>query len=314
MRSTRKNWSHLPHDLLLQIAKRLGLIDLLRFRVVCKDFLHASSTATGENEVESLPWFLAYGRRSCECTVISYTRGSTSTKIHTLNLPQLQGGAICLGSNQGWLLVFQRGSMFFFCPFSKAKIDLPDFPCTKLKTYHTAAFSCPPWSQDCIVIVITRIDNGHIGLYLLNGGYNNNNNNNWISYKFNLEKSQLHNIEGGAYYYGETFYFFDSRGKGISYSPTEQLLKPYLNKIRRVIISSKDDQRVVEIHPPLEYSKETIGEQANQEFTFGFSSFHLLSMNVWELLGFQAAEAEFSTCGTLTQLEHLQVGIQNEKS
>ena len=100
-----RQWSNLPRDILSQVANRLGLIDLVKFRLVCKDFLSASSTATAK--IEYLPWFLLYGQGS-RCCLLSY--GENCTKRSTLNIPQLRG-ATCLASSQGWLLMFRKYSV-----------------------------------------------------------------------------------------------------------------------------------------------------------------------------------------------------------
>ncbi|KAE8726573.1 NAD(P)-binding Rossmann-fold superfamily protein, putative isoform 1 [Hibiscus syriacus] len=122
MYSTR-DWTDLP--LLSSIADRLGLIELLRFRAVSKDWYAASWFASAEIEAlpDRKPWFF---------------------------------GAECLASSDGWVLLFREGSMFFFCPMSRAMIDIPvTFPHTVIPK-NIAILSAPPTSKDCIVGVISR--------------------------------------------------------------------------------------------------------------------------------------------------------------
>ncbi|XP_061342428.1 F-box protein At4g00893-like [Gastrolobium bilobum] len=153
-------WSNLPEDLLIRIADGLGLIDFLCFRGVCKDWHNASSKAKHKCSGAD-PWFLLYDDgEGSQCSLLS-----NQDKIYTINIPELDG-ATCLASNEGWLLVFRHGSMFFFCPFSRAKIELPSCPFTELSN-HVAAFSSVPTSQDCIVVVISRINDHELKLYLL---------------------------------------------------------------------------------------------------------------------------------------------------
>lgn len=177
-----RQWSNLPRDILSHVADRLGLIDFLKFRPVCKDFLSASSIGT--TQTQCLPWFLVYGQSS-RCCLVSY--GDNCTKTYTLNLPQLEG-ATCLASTQGWLLVFREGSMFFYCPFSNVKIDLPNFPYAELKgNYYTAAFSAPPWSKDYVIAVITRTDENYLELNAVKYG------DNWVTHNIKCEKKHFHN-------------------------------------------------------------------------------------------------------------------------
>ncbi|OMO77843.1 hypothetical protein CCACVL1_14779 [Corchorus capsularis] len=125
----KPDWSdHLPIDLLGLIANRLGLIDLLRFRVVCKNWNFVSSNASAEIEAlpNNDPWFLIYDYDS-KCML----KTDESKKIYrAVKIPEMNG-ATCIASNHGWLLLFKTpgsGSMCFFCPFSRARIEIPKFP------------------------------------------------------------------------------------------------------------------------------------------------------------------------------------------
>lgn len=142
-------WADLPPELLSPIANSLGIIDLLSLRGVCKDWRSAPSTASAE--IESLPstkpWFILYEETE-NCTLYN----PNVKKIYNINFPELMD-TTCLALNQGWLLLFQEGSIFFFCPFSRARIDLTQFPHQEMSD-HIAAFSCPPTSLDCIVSII----------------------------------------------------------------------------------------------------------------------------------------------------------------
>ncbi|KAF3431632.1 hypothetical protein FNV43_RR26363 [Rhamnella rubrinervis] len=224
-------WSNLPRDILLQVANRLGLIDLIKFRLVCKGFLSASCTATAK--IEYFPWFLFYGGQDSRCSLLSY--GDNCTKTYTLNLPQLQG-ATCLASSQGWLLVFREGSIFFYCPFSDVRIDLPNLPKAKLTSDHTAAFSSPPWSKDCVITVIRRYLKTYIELNVLKLG------DNWVTHDIKYEGS-LNNIKGSAYH-GGTFYFLDNCRQGITYCPKTNLVTTYFDGRNKEIVFSLDKHQV----------------------------------------------------------------------
>lgn len=60
-------WADLPPELLSIIAEKLGLIELLSFRGVCKAWRISSSTASAETESANNlePSFLAYGSQVC---------------------------------------------------------------------------------------------------------------------------------------------------------------------------------------------------------------------------------------------------------
>ncbi|PQP97886.1 F-box protein [Prunus yedoensis var. nudiflora] len=171
----------LPPELLSKIADGLSLIDLLSFRSVCKAWNSASSTASAQNESSYEPWFLLYEEHSDQCQLL-----------------------IC---ESGWLLLFKPScdSIFFFCPFSRAKIDLPKLPASQL-CEHVAALSSPPTCQDCIVSVISRINDLELELNVLHRGANE-----WIRHQRNFTPWPVNRIECGAFHNGE-FYFFACGG------------------------------------------------------------------------------------------------------
>uniref|UniRef100_A0A7N2N692 F-box protein n=1 Tax=Quercus lobata TaxID=97700 RepID=A0A7N2N692_QUELO len=159
-------WSGLPADLLSLIVDRLGLIELLSFHGVCKAWRAAASTALSKIEASAnlKPWFLIYGENS-QCHLYN-----ESGRRYTTSIPELDG-ATCIASHQGWILVFQGGTMFFYCPFSHAKIDIPTFPLSVLSN-HAAAFSSPPTTRECIVAVMHRDIMSGFSLYVLQRGAN----------------------------------------------------------------------------------------------------------------------------------------------
>lgn len=203
----------LPDEMLSAIAERLGYIDLVMFSGVCKRFLGATCTATAEIESTREPWFLAYGR--CEpCYLVS----NTGVRYALPRIPELGQGAICLASSMGWLLVMQSGgSMSFIHPFTCARERLPDFPCPRLCSYCTAAFSSPPWSRDCIVAVVNRFDADFLELNVFRHGRQN-----WTTYHVYCPRTFLCKVEG-CFYYDQMFYFFGGRkdraAKGFRFCP-----------------------------------------------------------------------------------------------
>ncbi|GLT69893.1 hypothetical protein SLA2020_420060 [Shorea laevis] len=199
-------WSDLPAELLSLIADRLGIIELMSFRGVCKAWQAASSAASAKIEGASNPepWFLFYGENS-QCHLYN-----TSQRRYTMRIPELDG-ATCMASNQGWLLIFKEGSMFFYCPFSHAKIDLPKFPRSVLSE-HASAFSSPPTSPECIVAVMHRDPEYGLELYVLYRGADT-----WTRRKLNSIQYNL-SAFGFASYKNETFHFFDKINGLVTYS------------------------------------------------------------------------------------------------
>lgn len=146
-------WADLPTDILSNIADRLPIIEFLSFRGTCKDFRRASYNASAENESRNTPWLiLRKPNDNASGTYLFYNHNRS--KPYVIDFPDLID-CIFLASYQGWLLVFKKGgSVFFFSPFSRAKIDLPDFPYKQIR-HNATAFSELPTSPHCIVSIRT---------------------------------------------------------------------------------------------------------------------------------------------------------------
>eukprot|EP00268_Persea_americana_P002021 TRINITY_DN10601_c0_g1_i1.p1 TRINITY_DN10601_c0_g1~~TRINITY_DN10601_c0_g1_i1.p1 ORF type:complete len:328 (-),score=28.15 TRINITY_DN10601_c0_g1_i1:143-1126(-) len=73
-----------------------------------------------------------------------------SKRVYAANIRELHGATFHF-SKGGWLLVsFENGSIFFFNPFTKERINLPDLDCPFSSIY----FSSMPTSLDCVVFAI----------------------------------------------------------------------------------------------------------------------------------------------------------------
>ncbi|PSS06430.1 F-box/kelch-repeat protein [Actinidia chinensis var. chinensis] len=212
-------WSDLPHELLSPIADRLCLIELLCFRGACKDWRTASSTSSAqiESSPNHNPWFILYGGE--ENSQFLFYNPSTA-KCHRINFPELEGST-CLASKHGWLLFFCEGSMFFFCPFTRAKIDLPKFPHVELSD-HVATLSSPPTSEDCIVCVINRKDIYQMELNVLHRGAEM-----WTKIDHDCPWGSLETVTSAAYFEG-IFYFLDAQKKLLTYAINKKKWAKYL--------------------------------------------------------------------------------------
>ncbi|XVF80547.1 hypothetical protein PTKIN_Ptkin15bG0082500 [Pterospermum kingtungense] len=128
-----RDWTNLPCELLPLIADRLAEIEALP---------------------DHEPSFLLYGGNNSQYKLVT----DESHRKYAITIPELDG-ATCLASNQGWLFLFREGSMFFFCPFSRAKIDLPGkLPHSVVSDDHVAVFSPSPPSQDCVNVLLTMME------------------------------------------------------------------------------------------------------------------------------------------------------------
>ncbi|CAI9108002.1 OLC1v1007507C1 [Oldenlandia corymbosa var. corymbosa] len=151
------------HEPTKTIANRLGIIQLIAFRGVCKSWRAASFPASAhlESAAKTAPCFIVYNDQDKKCSLY-YEEDKDANKVgrkkYELSIPEFEN-ATCLASNHGWLLLNRHpcsgsgaGSLFFLCPFSRARIDLPEIPESDISGY-VGAFSGPPTSPECIVTV-----------------------------------------------------------------------------------------------------------------------------------------------------------------
>ncbi|XP_052211236.1 F-box protein At4g00893-like isoform X2 [Diospyros lotus] len=271
-------WSDLPPELLSPIADRLGLIELLGFRGSCKSWQSASSTATAEIESspDQNPWFILYGEDS-KCILYS----ESAKKKYTINIPELDG-ATCLASSHGWLLLYCKQSIFFFCPFSRAKIELPEFPHSDLSN-HVGVFSAPPTSENCVVCVINRQDDRIVELNMLCRGAEA-----WTKDEHVCAFDCLENISSATYHEGN-FYFLDNANKMLTYSVNKKKWTRY-----RIIENRKDTS------PDADY------------LPFGYKRSYFRNCCLKNCLDLED-NVSVSTCGTTIPGHDWAVVLNNEK-
>lgn len=279
-----REWSDLPPELLSLIAECAGPFEIRSFKSVCKAWNSASSTALAqiiETELNQGPWFLLFNDENSECQVLT-----GSGKKLTTSFPELNGTS-CLATYQGWLLLFKQGcgSMFFFNPFSRDMIDLPEFPDSEL-TDHVAAISCLPTSQDCVVCVISRSNDAELGAKVLYLGEDQA----WTETKHSCSRVDIDTIKCAVYHIGK-FFFFDHRTDRALTLSTENRAHNWMTQniiTRRGIVNA----------PGL--------------FFFGMSELEKNLKNMKKKLGLTDQGVSISTCGTVTPSNGLPKFIFNE--
>ncbi|XP_028066144.1 F-box/kelch-repeat protein At1g57790-like [Camellia sinensis] len=153
-----RDWTNLPSELLSLILSHLFLYDIKRFRNVCKTWQSVTS-----QQVEPSPihcpiahshWLMFFSGYKMPLNFYN----PLYEDIYQMAIPLELSGAVLRFSNNGWLLM-SRGEypMFFFNPFTNAKIDLPDLP--EYYYFDTISFSSVPTSSDCTVFGILGLFN-----------------------------------------------------------------------------------------------------------------------------------------------------------
>ncbi|OVA04482.1 Protein of unknown function DUF295 [Macleaya cordata] len=84
-----------------------------------------------------------------------------------MSLSEMLVGATIRFSKGGWLLMSKgRKTLFFYNPFTKAAIQLPDLP--EIYSFTGIAFSSLPTSSDCVVFGIAQDDWFEISIFVCN--------------------------------------------------------------------------------------------------------------------------------------------------
>lgn len=163
------DWKFLPTDLALDILSRLPFFkDRFSFKYVCKAWREIS-TNNSVSSSTSLSSVLMESRESPNPSLwLMYgTQYSTTFKFYNpmykgvceFDFPELSG-AILRYSKDGWLLM-SRGefSVFFFNPFTKEMITLPDLPPLGYG-FVGICFTTSPTTPECMVFGTFRAQFG----------------------------------------------------------------------------------------------------------------------------------------------------------
>jgi hypothetical protein len=167
-----REWSDLPVNVLDIIAARLDALDQIYFRAVCKNWGQTQRFTV----TKKLPWLMGHSW-ACDqnvYSVCSFYRPSANpshvpySKIEKEVFKVLHGAAIC-ASKFGWLLLQKSSFSFFYNPYTKSIIKLPDLDLS----FNRTTFSSVPTSPDCFCFVIQSTKNdGKIYLSICQPGDN----------------------------------------------------------------------------------------------------------------------------------------------
>ncbi|KAK2969812.1 hypothetical protein RJ640_028092 [Escallonia rubra] len=145
---------NLSYGILELIADRCIPIGYMKFRATSKCFRSAIPpvqwrTASARLQTHTLsPWLVLYDKNKRIMTFIDPQFGDR----YFITISDLIGDAIICASNFGWLLMVRGDrSIFFFNPFTRNIIQLPDLP---LGLFSSFSFSSMPTSLDCQVVAV----------------------------------------------------------------------------------------------------------------------------------------------------------------
>ncbi|CAN0914261.1 F-box/kelch-repeat protein At1g57790 [Linum grandiflorum] len=196
-------WCKLPIHLLSYIQSLLFGADRCYFRLVCKTwqlaFNEKAMTTTNMGAGHGFPMLLHIGNNDQVGIFdpITNSRG-------TLPAPDLTRGVVIIrSSNHGWLLVTEGShgrNIFFYNPFTKQRIDLPNLPSRQYE-FEGIAFTSPPTSSDCMVFGY-KISSRFVNLGYLYRGCNT-----WQSHRIGIDTFGGHKSYANPVYHRGKFCF-----------------------------------------------------------------------------------------------------------
>ncbi|KAF9613592.1 hypothetical protein IFM89_009262 [Coptis chinensis] len=155
-------WINLPMDILRSIAMCLhSSADFVNFGRVCKSF----ASSIPQSPLTTQYPQLMFSNRTSLCSFCDPMHNVT----YCFDMPDLLGARIRF-SKDGWCLMSKGDySMFFFNPFTKVTVTLPDLP-PKHSPNDGFSFTQVPTSPDCIVFGIAGIHEFFVQILYLHLG------------------------------------------------------------------------------------------------------------------------------------------------
>ncbi|XP_026450889.1 F-box/kelch-repeat protein At1g57790-like [Papaver somniferum] len=142
-------WNNLNEDIVGFIANKLHGSDYKHFRSVCKGNRAIMPTIKAASYLS--PW-LVFSRHQ-DYTIYNVLNPMYNNDNYAINLSDLAGCTICFQKG-GWLLITRRENMFFYNPFTRETVRLPDIDIKRGDFYSVVCFSSLPTCSDCIVFVM----------------------------------------------------------------------------------------------------------------------------------------------------------------
>ncbi|KAJ7973387.1 F-box protein [Quillaja saponaria] len=149
-------WHNLPVDILSKIMQLLDGIDLIHLRNVCTSWRQAQGLSFSKKLPCLMGHYWGSYQNGSTLSLCSFHLPSPKLRFIRWNIigdhEWIVGAGIC-ASKYSWLLLQKLRRSFFYNPFTKDIIQLPDMDIG----FNRATFSSAPTSSDCICFALQSV-------------------------------------------------------------------------------------------------------------------------------------------------------------
>ncbi|KAI3949021.1 hypothetical protein MKW98_021627 [Papaver atlanticum] len=148
-------WVKLDDDMVWTISNFLHTLDYIHLRAVSKKYrsvLHMGRYSSNRTVqiTDISPWLFF---PMFDQAVYKFVNPVHNNETYLMNIPESLKGARIRFSKGGWLLMSKHKSLFFYNPFTKSIVRLPNLPDSD---FTGISFSSLPTSSDCLVFGIAK--------------------------------------------------------------------------------------------------------------------------------------------------------------
>ncbi|KAL3511935.1 hypothetical protein ACH5RR_024652 [Cinchona calisaya] len=208
-----RNWTDIPEDLLETILSSLYLKDVQRFHLVCKTWQSVADPKFHHPlryPVVESQWLVQKIYDEDKCKFFHPLYGDR----YCVDIPELRDAYIRY-SKDGWLFMSRDDyEIFFYNPFSNAKIELPDLPSRCF--FRGVTFTSTPTSYGCMVFGFSASFEDSVTIFTIKCGDED-----WIEKEFenNLPIFPSH---CNPIFHNEKFYILGKNGNIGVYDPKDE--------------------------------------------------------------------------------------------
>ncbi|OVA01301.1 Protein of unknown function DUF295 [Macleaya cordata] len=168
-------WGILNEAILVWISSFLHPVDRIHFRSVCQAHRSAvpavnwRTTSTDIIQTTSLSPWLVFSKKNDP--IYNFIDPMHNNEKYHMNLSEFLLDAKIRFSKGGWLLMSSgKKTVFFFNPFTRERIQLPDLPGRYEYMFCGISFSSLPTSADCVVFAITEWGEDAVFIFFISRG------------------------------------------------------------------------------------------------------------------------------------------------